>query len=49
VVLVGANPGVRLRAGDDVTAFASVWQVDWSERGSADPAFLAVAEVWTRA
>jgi len=25
---------VRLRAGDDVTAFASVWQVDWSERGS---------------
>lgn len=34
VVLVGANPGVLLRAGGEVTAFASVWQVDWSERGA---------------
>lgn len=34
VVLVGANPGVLVKDGDRVTAFASVWQVDWSERGS---------------
>jgi len=34
VVLVGANPGVLLRDGGTVTAFASVWQVDWSERGA---------------
>jgi hypothetical protein len=34
VVLVGANPGVLLKDGDRVTAFASVWQVDWSPRGS---------------
>lgn len=34
VVLVGANPGVLLRAGSGVTAFASVWQVDWSQGGS---------------
>ena len=33
IVLVGANPGVLLRAGGEVTAFASVWQVDWSECG----------------
>ena len=34
VILSGANPGVRLTDGDLVTAFASVWQVDWSIRGS---------------
>lgn len=34
VILCGANPGVRLFDGDVVTAFASVWVVDWSERGS---------------
>jgi hypothetical protein len=34
VVLVGANPGVLVKDGDRVTAFASVWQVDWSVRGS---------------
>lgn len=33
IVLVGANPGVLLRDGGEVTAFASVWQVDWSARG----------------
>jgi hypothetical protein len=33
VVLTGANPGVLLRDDGDVTAFASMWQVDWSERG----------------
>lgn len=40
VVLVGANPGVRLRDGDRVTAFASVWQVDWSEHGSGPAVVL---------
>jgi len=34
VILCGANPGVRLFDGDTVTAYASVWLVDWSERGS---------------
>ena len=34
VVLTGTwNPGVLLRASGEVTAFASVWQVDWSEHG----------------
>lgn len=40
VVLVGANPGVLLRSGGEVTAFASVWQVDWSERGSGPAVVL---------
>lgn len=31
---MGANPGVRLFVGDDVTAYASIWRVDWSQRGS---------------
>jgi hypothetical protein len=34
VILCGANPGVRLLDGDRVTAFASVWTVDWSVRGT---------------
>jgi len=34
VILVGANPGVSLFDGDRLTAFASVWDVRWSERGS---------------
>ncbi len=34
VILCGANPGVRLFEGDTVTAFASVWTVDWSVRGA---------------
>ncbi|MGH8880367.1 MAG: hypothetical protein ACRD0P_23935, partial [Stackebrandtia sp.] len=34
VILVGANPIVRLFDGGTVTAFASVWVVDWSVRGS---------------
>lgn len=34
VLLVGANPGVSLFAGDQLSAFASVWIVRWSERGS---------------
>ncbi|SDS97472.1 twin-arginine translocation signal domain-containing protein [Jiangella sp. DSM 45060] len=34
VVLVGANPGVQLFDGDTVTAYASVWTVDWSTHGA---------------
>jgi hypothetical protein len=34
VVLVGANPGVQLFHDDVVTAYASVWTVDWSTHGS---------------
>lgn len=34
VILCGSNPGVVLSEGDAVTAFASVWLVDWSERGA---------------
>ena len=40
IVLVGANPGVLLRSDGEVTAFASVWQVDWSERGSGPAVVL---------
>lgn len=37
VILVGANPGLLLHDDGRPTAFASVWQVDWSPagRGSA--------------
>lgn len=34
VLLVGANPGVSLFTGDQLSAFASVWIVRWSEHGS---------------
>jgi hypothetical protein len=35
VILAGANPGVRLfDTAGKVSAFASIWQVDWSERGA---------------
>ena len=34
VILSGANPGAKLTDGDVVTAFASVWVVDWSIRGA---------------
>lgn len=40
VVLCGANPGVRLFDGDAVTAFASIWVVDWSEHGSGNAMVL---------
>lgn len=40
VILSGANPGVRLLDGDTVTAFASVWSVDWSERGAGNALVL---------
>lgn len=40
VILAGANPGVRLFDADGrVTAFASVWLVDWSIHG-AGTAFI---------
>lgn len=32
--LMGANPCVVLYDGDQATAYASVWRVDWSLRGS---------------
>ena len=32
--LMGANPCVTLYDGDQATAYASVWRVDWSLRGS---------------
>lgn len=34
VRLIGANPCVTLYSGDQPVAFASVWRVDWSERGA---------------
>ncbi|NUR52319.1 MAG: hypothetical protein HOV71_29695 [Hamadaea sp.] len=34
VRLIGANPGMTVRDGDRLLAFASVWRVDWSERGA---------------
>lgn len=40
VILCGANPGVRLFAADTLTAFASVWVVDWSERGAGNAIVL---------
>jgi hypothetical protein len=41
VILTGANPGVRLfDASGRVAAFASIWTVDWSERGSGNAIVL---------
>jgi hypothetical protein len=40
VVLVGANPGALLHADGRTTAYASVWQVDYSERGSGTALIL---------
>jgi hypothetical protein len=34
VILVGANPGVSLFVGDQLSAYASVWIVRWSTQGS---------------
>jgi hypothetical protein len=34
LLLVGANPGVSLFTGDELSAFASVWVVRWSEHGA---------------
>lgn len=36
VILVGANPIVRLFDGDTVTGFASVWIVEWSPHGRGE-------------
>lgn len=41
VILAGANPGVRMfDASGKVSAFASIWQVDWSERGAGSAIVL---------
>ncbi len=40
MILVGANPGVRLFDDDTVTAYASVWMVDWSIRGAGTAVVL---------
>jgi hypothetical protein len=39
-ILCGANPGVRLLDGDTVTAFESVWTVDWSTHGAGNAVVL---------
>lgn len=43
VILVGANPAVLLRHGGEPSAFASLWRVEWSERGSGDALILCHA------
>ncbi|GGT22276.1 hypothetical protein GCM10010271_27040 [Streptomyces kurssanovii] len=35
-LVVGANPGLVLYDGDRLTAYASVWQVDWSPYGAGN-------------
>ncbi|WP_460498336.1 hypothetical protein [Glycomyces tarimensis] len=41
---MGANPCVTLYDGDRATAFASVWRVDWSQRGSGRALVLGTPE-----
>ena len=36
VEIIGANPIVRLYDGDEVTVAVSVWNVEWSVKGSGD-------------
>jgi hypothetical protein len=43
VIVVGANPGISLFDGETVTAYASVWQVDWSPDGAGN-----VLVLWRR-
>lgn len=40
VVLVGANPGLQLFDGDEVTAYVSAWRVDWSTHGTGSAVIL---------
>lgn len=40
VLIVGANPGICLFDGETVTAFASVWRVDWSPDGAGHAVVL---------
>lgn len=40
VLLVGANPALQLFDGDTVTAYLSVWRVDWSVRGRGNAVVL---------
>ena len=42
--LMGANPCVTLYDGDRATAYASVWRVDWSQRGSGHALVLGTPE-----
>jgi hypothetical protein len=42
--LMGANPCVTLYDGDLATAYASVWRVDWSLRGSGRALVLGTPE-----
>jgi hypothetical protein len=41
---MGANPCVTLYDGDQVTAYASIWRVDWSQRGSGRALVLGTPE-----
>lgn len=40
VMLAGANPAALFRDGDRAVAFASLWLVDWSERGAGRVLFV---------
>ncbi len=40
LLLVGANPGVSLFTADELTVFASVWVVRWSEHGAGSAIVL---------
>jgi hypothetical protein len=42
--LMGANPCVTLYDGDRATAYASVWRVDWSQRGRGHALVLGTPE-----
>lgn len=42
--LMGANPCVTLYDGGRATAYASVWRVDWSLRGSGHALVLGISE-----
>ncbi|RRS01305.1 hypothetical protein [Glycomyces terrestris] len=44
LLLMGANPCATLFEGDRATAFASVWRVDWSVRGSGHALVLGTPE-----
>ena len=42
--LMGANPCVTLYDGGQATAYASVWRVDWSQRGGGHALVLGTPE-----
>jgi len=41
LAFIGANPAALLWDGDHVSAFVSVWQVDWSSEGAGGAVVLA--------